>query len=90
LILNNYNLDINKAVAAANEAFNTWRHTSVETRAKFLNAIADEIEKRKDSLAALEVEDMGKPLAEAEMDMGGNIFIRSFIFVCTNIFIINK
>jgi succinate-semialdehyde dehydrogenase/glutarate-semialdehyde dehydrogenase len=59
-------------VAAANEAFSTWRHTSVEERAKFLNAIADEIEKRKDLLASLEVQDMGKPLAEAELDLGGS------------------
>lgn len=62
---------MNLAVEAANAAFATWRHTTVEERAKYLNAIADEIDKRKELLATLEVQDMGKPLAEAEMDMGG-------------------
>jgi betaine-aldehyde dehydrogenase len=62
--------DVHKAVDAATEAFNQWRHTSVETRAGFLNAIADEIEKRLDLLVALEISDMGKPKPEAEMDMG--------------------
>lgn len=52
-------LDINEAVDAAERAFPTWSSTSIEERAKFLNTIADEIEKRMEMLIDLEVMDMG-------------------------------
>jgi aldehyde dehydrogenase (NAD+) len=47
--------DVDVAVKAAKRAFGTWAVTTAETRANFLRAIADELEKRKPYLTALEV-----------------------------------
>lgn len=62
--------DINKAVIAAKLAFKTWRKTTGEQRAKYLNAIASKVRERLKELAKIEVLDNGKPMIAAEGDMG--------------------
>jgi aminomuconate-semialdehyde/2-hydroxymuconate-6-semialdehyde dehydrogenase len=58
--------DIDAAVRAAREALKgPWGTSSAEERADLLDAIADGIEARFDELAALESEDVGKPVSLA-------------------------
>ena len=56
--------DVDRAVAAATEAFKTWKHTDKIARATLLLAIADAIDANKDALAELESKDNGKPIRE--------------------------
>ncbi|WP_454691916.1 aldehyde dehydrogenase family protein [Achromobacter aloeverae] len=62
--------DVERAVQAATRAFATWRNTSGPRRAALLHAIARGVEARRDRLAALQSLNNGKPLAEAEIDIG--------------------
>ncbi|MCC7251793.1 aldehyde dehydrogenase family protein [Hyphomicrobium sp.] len=67
--------DIDRAVAAAKRAGQgPWARTTGRERAAILRAIAAGIEAEKDRLARLEVEDNGKPLAEAEGDIADTIY----------------
>ncbi len=62
--------DVDRAVANAKAALaGAWRGTSGRERALFLRAIAEKIETEKQTLAALEVRDNGKPLPEALGDI---------------------
>eukprot|EP00960_Hanusia_phi_P077971 768762-Hanusia_phi.AAC.2 len=61
--------DVNVAVAAAREALEAWASTSGKERAVVLRAIADSVEKHKDSLAEKEALNAGKPIQEAAWDM---------------------
>lgn len=66
--------DIDHAVRAARRAFdNGWGKTSGAERADWLEALATELEGRQDALALLEVRDNGKPLPEAQWDIGDAI-----------------
>ncbi|MEK1942042.1 MAG: aldehyde dehydrogenase family protein [Pseudomonas sp.] len=66
--------DIDHAVRAARRAFdNGWGQTSGAERAQWLEALATELEGRQDALALLEVRDNGKPLPEAQWDIGDAI-----------------
>ncbi len=66
--------DIDHAVRAARRAFdNGWGQTSGAERADWLEALATELEGRQDALALLEVRDNGKPLPEAQWDIGDAI-----------------
>lgn len=47
--------DVEKAVAAAKKARDSWSATPAAERANYLNAIADYIEQNKEDLARLEV-----------------------------------
>ena len=64
--------DVLDAVDAARRAFDTgpWRKTSALDRGKFLLKVADGIRADAARLARLEVQNCGKPLAEAEFDIG--------------------
>lgn len=64
--------DANAAVLAARAAFDhgPWRQMSGTQRAGYLRAIAQGIRDRLPELARLEVLDNGKPLPEAEWDLG--------------------
>lgn len=67
--------DIDRAVAAAKRAGQgSWSRTTGRERATILRAIAAGIEAEKDGLARLEVQDNGKPLAEAEGDIADTIY----------------
>ncbi len=64
-------LDIDAAVHAARQAFDTgpWPRMSGQERAEVLRRMGDEIARRTDELARLEVRDNGKPLPEAVWDI---------------------
>ena len=53
--------DINNAVSAAKQAFESWKKTSKEERSEMLIKIADTLEKYTDDLIAAESKDNGKP-----------------------------
>ncbi|MFC6634894.1 aldehyde dehydrogenase [Microbulbifer taiwanensis] len=57
--------DLEAAVAAAETALPHWRAMDIETRAGYLERIAELIEDKLDALAAAESRDNGKPLALA-------------------------
>jgi len=57
--------DVATAVAAAQTAFATWRDLPAAERARWLNRIADLIERDVDLFARAESQDTGKPLALA-------------------------
>ena len=57
------------AVKAANNAFKTWRQTSVAKRAALLERVAAIMDRRRFELSALEVYEVGKPWAEADGDI---------------------
>jgi aldehyde dehydrogenase (NAD+) len=54
--------DVNAAIAAARAAFPAWSQTSASRRAAFINATADEMEKRSDDLISAISQTMGCPL----------------------------
>ncbi|RLP22528.1 aldehyde dehydrogenase family protein [Mesorhizobium sp. YM1C-6-2] len=56
--------DVDRAVAAATRAFKSWSKLSGHERAKYLYAIARNIQKRDRFLAVLETMDNGKPIRE--------------------------
>lgn len=55
--------DVDAAMAAAAQAFETWRDTTPAERSLALFRIADAIEQRAEELIAVEVENTGKPIA---------------------------
>jgi len=59
--------DVDKAVAAAREAFESgpWAEMDARERGRLMHRLADLIERDFDELAALETLDNGKPLADA-------------------------
>lgn len=58
------NEDVDAAVAAAQEAFKTWRKTTAAERAALLNKIADVIDENAELFALQETLDNGKPIRE--------------------------
>lgn len=67
--------DLERAVTAARRAFDSgeWPSLTPLARERILHRLADLIEEHTDELAILESIDVGKPLAEAEMDIGGTV-----------------
>lgn len=61
--------DIDRAVAAAREAFDEWRWTKPTERAALLYEVADRIEDHHDELVALETLENGKPLWQSGNDV---------------------
>lgn len=57
--------DLNKAVAAAKEAYPSWSSLPKEERSKFLRRIADGIDARLEEMAQAESRDNGKPVSLA-------------------------
>ena len=55
--------DVDRAYAAATEAFRTWRWSTPSERQRALLGLADHIEDHADELVAIEVQDTGKPTA---------------------------
>ena len=53
--------DVNAAVGVARQAFDGWAQTPAENRAKFMNAAADEMQRRTDDLIDAHVITMGCP-----------------------------
>lgn len=65
--------DVDRAVRAAEDAFDEWRWTSPEERARALLEIADAIEDRYDELVELETRENGKPLYQSENDVSSAV-----------------
>jgi aldehyde dehydrogenase (NAD+) len=63
--------DVEKAVAAARAAFETWGQTTPEERAGYLQAISDGLGARMDELAALIAQELGMPLRLSHMIQAG-------------------
>lgn len=63
--------DVDAAVAAAREAFPTWRDTAPADRGRTLTRIAELIREHSTELAALESLDQGKPRQQAASDIAG-------------------
>ena len=53
--------DVDKAVAAAKDAFPSWSETSVADRAKFLQGISEGLQARGEEIAALVAAEVGMP-----------------------------
>src|SRR4051794_35292130 len=70
------NADADAALAAADEAFKTWRNVAPRDRADVLRRAYDLINERMDELALLMTMEMGKPVAEskAEITYANNFF----------------
>ncbi len=62
-----------KAIEAAARAFTSWRQTSRETRAQYLEKIADAFEAKSEYLAMLSVKNNGKLRLEADIDVADAI-----------------
>src|SRR6266446_809578 len=58
-----------RAVTAARAAFETWRWTPVEERARLLDRAADILERRRYELSAVEVFEIAKAWSEADADI---------------------
>ena len=68
--------DVDLAVAAARKAFHRnseWRTISPMQRTELMNKLCDLIARDKEILANIEVQDNGKPLAEARFDVEATI-----------------
>lgn len=73
------NEEINEAVSLAWQAFTPFRNTTQAARAKFLNAIADEIEALGDELISTYCAESGLPEGRALGERGRTVFqLRSF------------
>lgn len=58
--------DVDKAVAAAKEAFKTWNKTSIEERIEYMEKVYDEIEKHQQEIADTIVSELGTSQTFAE------------------------
>lgn len=61
--------EIDRAIAAASEAFKTWRKTSIGTRARIFLKYQQLIREHMQELAAILTAEQGKTLADAEGDV---------------------
>ena len=61
--------DVDRAVAGARAAFDTWSQTTPAERAKALYAFADAIERDAETLSSLEQQNVGKPKGTADFDV---------------------
>ena len=76
--------DMAQALASSQEAWGTWRHTSIETRAQLLLRVGDILTRRQEEFALAESRDQGKTLTFARtVDIPRAI--RNFTFFATAI-----
>ncbi|HEY2982062.1 MAG TPA: aldehyde dehydrogenase family protein [Anaerolineales bacterium] len=61
--------DVDAAVQAASDAFNSWRLTPAPLRGELLFKIGDILKQQKETLARLLTQDMGKVISEARGDV---------------------
>ncbi len=61
--------EFNAAVAAAKEAFASWRNTPIPTRQRVMFKLAELIRAHKDDLAAVITTEQGKTIADAHGDV---------------------
>ena len=71
---------VDQAVKAAKQAFQTWRHTSLDTRHTLLRQIIAVIDKNQEALAVLLSQEQGKTLVNARVEINtGKIRLESLI-----------
>ncbi len=63
--------DVEKAVAAARSAFESWSQTSVQERADWMQRIAEALGARMDEIAALIAQEVGMPLKLSSIIQAG-------------------
>src|SRR5262245_8958418 len=63
--------DVDRAVAAAARAFETWSQTTVEERAEWLGKIAAALGERQDEIAGLISDELGMPLGLSRLIQAG-------------------
>ena len=63
--------DVDRAVAAAKAAFESWSQTPVEERIKFIQAITAQLSARQEELATTMSTEMGMPLMMSKMVQAG-------------------
>ena len=61
--------DVDRAVAAAEEAFREWRNSTAQERGRILFRLAEKVRKEIPALAELETRNSGKPIVESEFDI---------------------
>jgi betaine-aldehyde dehydrogenase len=78
---------VEQAVQSAKKGFKVWSQTLPEQRAKVMFRAAEILRERNDEIAKIEVEDTGKPIAEAiEVDVVSGIeVIEYFAGIATKI-----
>ncbi|SNS93833.1 succinate-semialdehyde dehydrogenase / glutarate-semialdehyde dehydrogenase [Tardiphaga sp. OK246] len=64
--------DLDKAIAAAQSGFNTWRRVSAFERSKILRKAADLVRARVEQIATILTFEQGKLLAEAKLEVMGS------------------
>lgn len=64
---------LDQAVAAAKKAFPAWSQTPDAERSHLMHQVADRLEASADELAAIIVQEQGKPLALAHMEVGAAV-----------------
>lgn len=60
--------DVDRAVNAANEAFQAWSNTTIEERSAILHKISDVLEANQERLKMIECLDTGRPIHEFDLD----------------------
>ncbi|WP_394346146.1 aldehyde dehydrogenase family protein [Halorussus marinus] len=63
--------DVDRAVAAARDAFPAWRDTAPDERGRIVHRIGRLVREHADELAAIESLDQGKPVSQARSDVEG-------------------
>ncbi len=63
--------DVDRAVAAARAAFESWRDTDPGERGRLVHRVGELVAERAAELAAIESKDQGKPLSQARSDVDG-------------------
>jgi aldehyde dehydrogenase (NAD+) len=63
--------DVDKAVAAARAAFETWGQTTPEERGKYIQAIAAKLQERQEDIATTVSQEVGMPLMLSRMIQAG-------------------
>ncbi len=77
--INEYNFmsdtELEKTIASVHTAFEQWRHTTLEERASILLSIAAKIRSKKEELARLMTDEMGKLLRHSHDEIEGVVAI---------------
>lgn len=68
-VVNSNEKDVNEAVNAAKESFNSWKKTTPSERSLLFLKLADLLEKDKERLAKIESDNQGKTLSLARADI---------------------
>ena len=62
--------DIQHAIKSADDAYQDWRHVSLNERSALMHKVADLYLERQDELAKIVATEMGKPVAQAKGEIG--------------------